>query len=176
MRIVDVNELAAATTITADICIIGAGTLAGELDGGALTVCLVESGNYGPDEATQSLYDVEVAGHPVRENFMSRARYFGGTCNIWAGRSMRLTATDVGPREWLPHSGWPLRFGELERYYPRAERVLRLPAWERTARLLDRSRMHAAERQIFDTLDLRPNLSTWAKKPMRFRQRSRLFM
>jgi choline dehydrogenase-like flavoprotein len=28
--------------------------------------------------------------------------------------------------------------------------------------------MNAAERQIFDTLDLRPNLSTWAKKPMRF--------
>ncbi len=172
MKIVDVNELSSASTITADICIIGAGaagiTLAAELDGSAQTVCLIESGGYGPDEETQALYDVEIAGHPVRENFMSRARYFGGTCNIWAGRSMRLTAVDLAPRDWITHSGWPLAFDELARYYPRAERVLRLPAWDRVARLVEPPRMSATERQLFDTPELRPNLSTWAKKPMRF--------
>src|SRR5687768_10674708 len=132
MKTTDVNELPASSTITADICIVGAGaagiTVATELDGDRQTVCLVESGGYQPDEETQALYALETVGHPVREKFMSRARYFGGTCNLWAGRCMRLTRIDVSPREWVPHSGWPLTYEELERYYARAARMLRLPS------------------------------------------------
>ena len=44
---------------------------------------------------------------------MSRARYFGGSCNLWAGRSMKLTELDVTPREWIPQSGWPIAYAEL---------------------------------------------------------------
>src|SRR5919108_3543394 len=121
MQFIDVNELPAASTVNADICIVGAGaagiTVASELDGDPQTVCLIESGDYGPDENTQALCELEIAGHPVREKFMSRARYFGGTCNLCAGRTMRLTRIDVSPREWIPHSGWPLPYEELERYY-----------------------------------------------------------
>jgi choline dehydrogenase-like flavoprotein len=112
MLAIDVNELELTSVITADICIVGSGaagiTPATELDGGSQSFCLVESASYGPDEATQSLYDLEVSGYPVRENFMSRARYFGGRCNLWAGRSMKLTELDVMPREWIPRSGWPI--------------------------------------------------------------------
>ena len=83
MSLIDINNLESNSLITADICIVGAGaagiTLATALDGLCHTVCLIESGSYGPDEATQSLYDLEIAGYPVRENFMSRARYFGGS-------------------------------------------------------------------------------------------------
>jgi choline dehydrogenase-like flavoprotein len=114
MPVIDVNELESNSVITADICIVGSGaagmTLATELDGGSQSVCLVESGSYGPDEATQSLYGFEVSGYPIRENFMSRARYFGGSCNLWAGRSMKLTELDVMPREWIPRGGWPITY------------------------------------------------------------------
>jgi choline dehydrogenase-like flavoprotein len=83
MRLIDVNDLESNSVISADICIVGSGaagiTLATALDGSSHTVCLIESGSYGPDEETQSLYDLEVTAYPVRENFMSRARYFGGS-------------------------------------------------------------------------------------------------
>ena len=54
--------------------------------------------------------------------FLSRARYFGGSCNLWAGRSMKLTELDVTPREWIPQSGWPIAYAELEHYYGLAEK------------------------------------------------------
>jgi choline dehydrogenase-like flavoprotein len=172
MRIIDANELPAATTLQADICIVGTGaagiTMASELDGTSYTVCLIESGGYGPDEETQALYDLEIAGHPVRENFMSRARYFGGTCNVWAGRSMRLSRLDVAPREWIPDSGWPIPYEELAQYYPRASRILRLPSFDTVEQVVMRQRMSPAERRLFDNPDLQPNISLWAKKPRRF--------
>jgi choline dehydrogenase-like flavoprotein len=172
MKIINANELQATTTLHADICIVGAGaagiTVASELDGTSQTVCLIESGGYGPDEETQALYDLEIAGHPVRENFMSRARYFGGTCNVWAGRSMRLTRLDVTTREWIPESGWPIPYEELERYYPRASQILKLPSFDAFERGVLRQRMSPTERRLFDNADLWPNISMWAKKPLRF--------
>ena len=172
MKIIDANELQATTTLNADICIVGAGaagiTVASELDGTAQTVCLIESGGYGPDEETQALYDLEIAGHPIRENFMSRARYLGGTCNVWAGRSMRLTRLDVAPREWIPESGWPIPYEELARYYPRASQILKLPSFDAFEQVVLRQRMSPVERRLFDNADLQPNISMWAKKPLRF--------
>ncbi len=83
-------------TIDADICIVGAGaagiTLATQLLPTGLDICLIESGDFAPDADTQALYDLESTGYPPRPDYMSRARYFGGSCNLWAGRSMRLTA------------------------------------------------------------------------------------
>ena len=128
MRFADATDLPPASTIDVDICVVGAGvaglTVALELDGGPQTVCVVESGGFGPDEETQSLYELDVAGYPVRENFMSRARYFGGTSNLWAGRAMALTAIDFQRRNWVPFSGWPIGYEEVDRYYPAAARIL----------------------------------------------------
>ncbi len=172
MKFIDVNELPEASTITADICIVGAGAagiaVASELDGDAQTVCVIESGSYGPDENTQALYDLEVEGHPVRERFMSRARYFGGTCNLWAGRTMRLTPIDVTARDWIPHSGWPLPYEELARYYPQAARMLRLPSSDSIEKTVSRDRMSLLERTLFDNPDFQPSVAAWAKKPLRF--------
>ena len=172
MSLIDANELASNSQMTFDICIVGSGaagiTIASELNGSSQMVCLIESGSYGPDEETQSLYDIEVVGYPVRENFMSRARYFGGTCNLWAGRSMRLTELDINPREWLPYSGWPITYAELNRYYGKAEKILRLPSFERFEQVMLNRHMSSQERSFFDNDDLKPNISVWAKKPLRF--------
>jgi choline dehydrogenase-like flavoprotein len=172
MHLIDVNDLDSTSAIAADVCIVGAGaagiTVASEFDGSSQTVCLVESGSYDPDEATQSLCDIDIVGYPVRENFMSRARYFGGSCNLWAGRSMKLTELDIAPREWIPHSGWPITYAELDRYYGKAEKILRIPSFERFEHITLRRQMGQQEQELFDNDDLKPNISMWAKKPLRF--------
>jgi hypothetical protein len=172
VSIIDANRLQPNSILHADICIVGAGaagiTLSSELNGSSHSICLVESGNYDPDEETQSLYDLDIAGYPVRENFMSRARYFGGTCNLWAGRSMKLTELDLIKRDWVPNSGWPITYSELQRYYGKAERTLRLPSFDAFENSTLKQSMSPSERTLFNNDDLEPNISLWAKKPLRF--------
>lgn len=171
MKIVDANDGPPATTVQTDICVVGSGaagmTVAMHLNDTPRSVCLVESGDFGPDEPTQDLYTVEVVGHPVRENFMSRARYFGGTSNLWAGRSMWLTPFDLSRREWVPHSGWPIPFEELNQYYPAAASILRLPSWTSVQPILS-TQLRPVERQLVDNTDLQANISVWGRKPLRF--------
>jgi choline dehydrogenase-like flavoprotein len=171
MTIIDANELDGERLVHADLCIVGAGaagiTLASAFDGSARSVCLLESGRYKPDEAVQSLCDLDVAGHPVCENFMARARYFGGTCNLWAGRALKLTELDLETRDWVPHSGWPIPYTELDRYYAKASEILRLPSGQRIGAVIER-RMSPFERALLDNDDLAPTVSFWARKPLRF--------
>jgi choline dehydrogenase-like flavoprotein len=172
VRIIDASQLPSGSTITADICIVGSGaagmTVATGLDGTDQSVCLLESGSYGPDEATQALYDLEVVGHPVRRNFMSRARYFGGTSNLWAGRNMRMSALDFLAREWIPHSGWPIPFGEVSRHYPAAEAILKLPSSGSVEAVVERTRRHPIEGPLVQNADLQPSVAVWGRKPVRF--------
>jgi choline dehydrogenase-like flavoprotein len=172
VSILDANEIPSGAPIKADICVVGTGaagmTVAMELDGTDQTICLIESGGFGPDEETQALYDVEVVGHPVRKDFMSRARYFGGTSNLWAGRNMRLSALDFSRRDWVPHSGWPIPYGELARYYPAAERILNLPSSDRVEAVVAKSRRHPIEGRLVDNADLQPSVAFWGRKPTRF--------
>ena len=172
MSIIDANRLQPNSILNADICVVGAGaagiTLSSELNGSSQSVCLIESGSYDPDESTQSLYDLDIAGYPVRRDFMSRARYFGGTCNLWAGRSMQLTEFDLSRRDWVPNSGWPITYSELQRYYGKAERILKLPSFDTFKNGILPRTMSPSERTLFNNNDLEPNVSLWAKKPLRF--------
>ena len=72
MKIIDANEFPPGTAVEADICVVGSGpagmTVALQLDAGDQTVALIESGDYGPDEVTQALCDIEVVGYPVGRN------------------------------------------------------------------------------------------------------------
>jgi choline dehydrogenase-like flavoprotein len=80
---------------------------------------------------------------------------------------MRLMPLDFEPREWVPHSGWPLSYREVEKFYPAAERVLGLPG---TKQLLGRVEPgpESGERLLFQDGALVPTLSLWARKPRRF--------
>lgn len=172
MPIVDANQFADKACIRADICIVGAGaagiTLAHALDGGRLTVCLVESGSFKVSEDLQSLYSLDSVGYPVRTNFMSRARYFGGSCNLWAGRTMKLCPIDLIERDWVAYSGWPIGYEELERYYPQAGRVLRLPAFETFENGRNLPQGGAEEAALLGHGKLQPAVALWATKPLRF--------
>jgi choline dehydrogenase-like flavoprotein len=172
LSIVDARKLGSGTTLDTHVCIVGAGaagiTLATELASAARHVCLLESGGFRPDERIQALYDLDSIGYPLRPNYMSRARYFGGSCNVWAGRSMLLSEPDMAPRAWVPHSGWPIGRGELAAYYPKAGQILRLPPMQNFGPESHRRRMTAPEQRLFAGGPLVPTVSLWSRSPMRF--------
>jgi GMC oxidoreductase/FAD binding domain-containing protein len=171
VSIVDLREAPPASPIESDVCVIGAGaaglTVATELGRAGLDVVLLESGGLAPEEGTQALNDLKVTGYPVRENFMSRARYYGGSCNLWAGRSMRLTPEDIAPEADPERVGWPLSYVELSEWYPAAGRVLRLPDIGLFEATQHRSGLSPVERALFDSGLVTPTVSLWARGPMR---------
>ena len=172
MSILDARELEPGAAVDAEICVVGAGaagiTLALELARLSADVLLVESGGEEADPETQALHDLDNLGYPVREHFMSRARYYGGSCNLWAGRSMRLLPEDVAACPELPGAGWPIPHAEIVRHYDRAAEVLRLPAVTMFDPGVYRGRMTEVERRLFDAGPLAPTVSLWARRPMRF--------
>ncbi len=175
MKPIDAGSLPQSTRIETGICIIGGGVagiaIAREFIGTGRDVCLIESGAWGPDAQTQSLCDLRSVGYPVRQDFMARARYFGGTSNLWAGRCMRLDPIDLRRRDWVPNSGWPIEYADLEHYYERAERLLELPERARLQRNLDRSWQDSrADSLVFRDGDLQPKVVTWGRRPLRFRK------
>ncbi len=129
----DLDQLLDGETLTADVCIVGAGaagiSMAREFLGTDTTVLLLEGGGMSSEAETQALYGVETIGVPFPGALEGRAREFGGTTTLWGGTTIPLDARDFVPKAWIPHSGWPLGRGELDPYYRRAERVLQLDGY-----------------------------------------------
>lgn len=116
----------------ADLCVIGAGaagiTIARSLANAGVQVCVVESGGLEPEEDTQGLYEGQSVGLPWGMDLAtSRLRYFGGTTGHWGGGCMPLDASDMEPRPWVEHSGWPISRRDLDPFYQRARGVLDMP-------------------------------------------------
>lgn len=123
--IANASSIPQGARLQSDVCVIGAGpagialTLA--LSERGFSVTLLESGFMADDEATQSLYAGEVADerlHSPPDKY--RQRRFGGSTAIWGGRCMPFDPIDFETRSYMPHSGWPLSYGDLLPYYPRA--------------------------------------------------------
>lgn len=129
MSITDGRRIDHGSRLECDVCIVGAGaagiTLALELAKSSLSVILLESGGHKPDAATQDLYDGDVADprvHSPPRHY--RRRQFGGTTTIWGGGCIPYDPLDFERRDHVPHSGWPFGRDELDRWYPRANRLL----------------------------------------------------
>lgn len=176
MTIVDARELGssrelAPVVLDSDICIVGAGaagiTLAHRLAALGKRCCLIEGGGFELEEQTQSLHDMTSSGYPLRKDYMSRARYFGGTCNLWAGRSMLFSEQDFQAREWVPDSGWPIPYQEVQRYYADAARILDLPGIAADPSGAT-ARMSGDEARLFQQPRLVPALSFWGRQAKRF--------
>jgi choline dehydrogenase-like flavoprotein len=133
METIDAYSINSGSTLEADLCIIGGGAagigIAREFINTKYKVLLLESGDHEFDEKTQSIYDFESVGHPLRaqEGYVSRNRYLGGSTNTWAGRCAPMNDIDFEQRDWVPYSGWPITRADLEDYYQKASEVLKLP-------------------------------------------------
>ena len=124
---IDARKLPQDSCLSADLAIIGAGpagiTLARSMIGGPTRVCLLEAGGTALDGPTQALYEGKNVGIecPLAG---SRLRYFGGSSNHWGGLCRTLHRIDLERRDWLPDSGWPFAFDELQRYYDAASAIV----------------------------------------------------
>jgi choline dehydrogenase-like flavoprotein len=135
--LLDARSLPQDTVIETDVCIVGAGAagiaMARELAGQPVRVVLLESGGVDFDPDVQALYRGETVGAPSAALDESRLRYLGGTSNHWMGYCRPLDPEDLGPRPWVPLSGWPIGPDELAPWYARAGRVLEVEGQDYTA-------------------------------------------
>ena len=115
-----------------DLCVVGSGpagaTVAAELAGRGLAIAVLESGRLRPSARGDRLKRVLSRGIHIKD--YSRERVLGGASTTWAGLSSPLDRTDLEPRPWLRHSGWPLEPAELDPYYRAAAERYRFPTAE----------------------------------------------
>jgi len=170
--IVDGRALLSGSEKEHEICVVGSGiaamVLVMELAGFCKDICMIESGAWSPDDNTQSLYALDSVGFPIRENYQSRLRYFGGSCNIWAGRVMIYNEIDFKPRPWINSFSWPLNFAEIDRYCESASRYLNLPSYDKLKPETWRSRLSDFEKLLVGNPNFKANVSLFAKAPARF--------
>ena len=116
--------------VEADLCIVGGGAagiaIARAFVDTRINVCLIESGGLAGEQRSQELYEGDSAGEIEFDPGTSRMRVFGGSCNLWGGGCIPLRRMDMERREWVPHSGWPIGYDELEPYYVRAREFCRI--------------------------------------------------
>ena len=117
--------------IEADLCIIGAGaagiTLARELSGSGVRVCILESGGLEYEPEIQALHEgLDVGFQEGSTVGQSRLRFLGGTTNHWVGHCAPYGEMDFEVRPWIPHSGWPIRKKDLDPYYQAAQALLEI--------------------------------------------------
>ena len=124
----DAAHVPTGEVIETDLCIIGAGpagiTLARELAGHDIRVCVLESGDHDLKPEMLALTKGESIGRPYFPLFETRARAFGGSTRLWPEedqfRIRPLDPIDFETREGIPHSGWPFSREHLDPFYDRA--------------------------------------------------------
>lgn len=108
----------------ADLCVIGAGpagiAIARAFLGTSVRVLLVETGGLAGEDRSQALCEGTAHGGAPFDMAHSRMRVFGGSCTLWGGGCIPFADSDLEPREWVPGSGWPLRYNDLEPWYVKA--------------------------------------------------------
>lgn len=130
----DARTLDDGTLIDGDICVIGAGaagiSMALEWIGSPHRVILLEGGGFDLEPRLQALYRGESVGRPYYPLEAARLHYFGGTTGHWAGFCSTMDPIDFERRDWVPHSGWPIRREDLEPFFARAQYLPELGPFE----------------------------------------------
>jgi choline dehydrogenase-like flavoprotein len=137
----DARREAPRDSLDCDLCIVGAGaagiTLALELAGSNLSICVLEAGGLDYDATLQPMLAGETGDSGYPSLHTARVAGLGGSMRIWAGWCRPLDGIDFEQREAIPHSGWPFGLDELRPYYVLAHEKLQLgpfdydpAAWE----------------------------------------------
>ena len=120
--LVEARQLPDGSTVEGDVTVVGAGpagiVVSLELAAAGYRVTLAESGGPRYSRQLQELSDL-VDFDPARHAPMAEAtrRQIGGTSAIWGGRCLPYDRVDFDEREHIRHSGWPVQYEELERYF-----------------------------------------------------------
>jgi len=101
---------------------IGGGTLAQKLAEQNKEFIIIEAGEWNGDSENVSYENVGL-DFGVRSTTIVQ---IGGTSNLWHGVLAPLDKIDFEKRDWIPKSGWPISFEELEPYYKQASEILKV--------------------------------------------------
>ncbi len=131
---IDARSLADGESITADLCIVGAGAagiaLANELADAPFRTVLLESGGLTLEPETQRLNEGTSSGLDYFPLVGARLRYFGGTTNHWGGTCRPFDEADLRGTEGVPDTAWPITLSDLAPYYDEAGRIAQLDSSE----------------------------------------------
>lgn len=123
--LLDANDLRTGETLTADVCIAGAGaagiTLALALRDAGLDVIVLESGGFEVDVNTQGLYRGTMSGIDSWQLDDQRWRLFGGSTSRWEGACRPMHPYDFERRPHIEKSGWPITYDDLVPFYQLAQ-------------------------------------------------------
>ncbi|MEA3054558.1 MAG: hypothetical protein QOG72_3461 [Sphingomonadales bacterium] len=166
---IDLAQIPGTLDLESQVCVIGAGAAGISLTRRLLKlghpVILLESGGLDYEAPTADLNAGENAGEEYYDLEDSRLRFFGGTTAIWGGRCAELDPIDLERRDYVPHSGWPLSWAELERWYDEARPVFGLPSRRPAAQDLRRAGVPLPRFEELDTplwtFDRRFNRFAW---------------
>ncbi len=165
--IVDLRELASGTVLDTGVCVIGGGaagiTLARAFAARGVRSSVLESGGAVLDERVQSLFETEQIGLP--DAMSCRLRFLGGATNHWGGLCAPLNELDFALRAWVPHSGWPIGFGDLYPYYKEAQAVCGLGPYAYDAETLG---MEISPQRAFSSAKLATRFYQFSSPPLKF--------
>jgi choline dehydrogenase-like flavoprotein len=128
--LIDARTIEPRASITADVCIVGAGaagiSMALSFLGTTQKVVLLESGGFDYDDRVQELQRGRTTGQRYYPLKSTRLRQFGGSTNHWGGLCSPFEPLAFTRREWVERSGWPISQSDLLPYYAQAEEILGL--------------------------------------------------
>lgn len=133
--LLDGRQVTPGKSLRTHVCVVGAGaagiTIARELAGSKLDVCVLESGGLKDTSRPIDLYRGNPSAgleYPALET--ARLNYFGGTTNHWGGTCRPLDAEDFEGRPWVADHGWPISREQLDPYYQRAHEICQLQDYD----------------------------------------------
>ncbi len=108
-----------------DVLLVGGGvaglTLASELANTGKTVMILEAGGQDYNaELQDSMYTASSDSQLFPRTTISRLAMLGGSSNHWENNTSPLDPEDFLQRSWVPNSGWPITFEDLQPYYNKA--------------------------------------------------------
>ena len=112
-----------------DVCVVGSGilglALAHWLEAKGSRVLILEAGSRWPtvENIDRNLGAIVHEKHhrPIQE---TSRRALGGNSYQWGGRCVPLDPIDFEQRSWIQHSGWPITYSEVAKWYDDAARFL----------------------------------------------------
>lgn len=122
-----------------EVCIVGSGfagtILAKSLAEQGIRTVVLESGEsllrWFTSPVLKNLAGYETSGDTRYPTVRTRARAIGGNSNFWTGRCERYHPSDFEEHPYTPPGApWPIRYADIEPYYERAEKTLRVGGGE----------------------------------------------